>query len=54
MKVRGAVLREMGLPAPYAESRPLEVAELELDAARRGRAARPRAAPPGCATPTSR
>jgi len=31
MKVRGAVLREMGLPAPYAESRPLEIAELELD-----------------------
>ena len=31
MKVRGAVLREMGLPAPYAESRPLEVTELELD-----------------------
>ncbi|MEA2426555.1 MAG: hypothetical protein QOF37_183 [Thermoleophilaceae bacterium] len=31
MKVRGAVLREMGAPAPYAESRPLEVADLELD-----------------------
>ena len=30
MRVRGAVLREMGLPAPYAASRPLEVAELEL------------------------
>ncbi|HEX8647001.1 MAG TPA: zinc-dependent alcohol dehydrogenase family protein [Thermoleophilaceae bacterium] len=30
MTVRGAVLREMGLPAPYAESRPLEIAELEL------------------------
>ena len=30
MRVRGAVLREMGLPAPYAESRPLEVADLEL------------------------
>ena len=30
MTVRGAVLREMGLPAPYAESRPLEVADLEL------------------------
>src|SRR3954447_23385889 len=30
MKVRGAVLREMGRPAPYAESRPLEVVELEL------------------------
>ncbi|WP_327638834.1 zinc-dependent alcohol dehydrogenase family protein [Kribbella sp. NBC_00482] len=30
MIVRGAVLREMGLPAPYAESRPLHVEELEL------------------------
>ncbi len=31
MKVRGALLREMGLPAPYAASRPLEIAELELE-----------------------
>jgi alcohol dehydrogenase len=31
VKVRGAMLREMGAPAPYADSRPLEVAELELD-----------------------
>src|SRR4051795_13222536 len=31
MKVRGAVLREMGQPAPYAESRPLAIEELELD-----------------------
>lgn len=30
MKVQGAVLREMKLPAPYAESRPLQVDELEL------------------------
>src|SRR3954468_16546856 len=30
MKVRGAVLREMGLEPPYAESRPLEIVELEL------------------------
>ncbi|HVL94945.1 MAG TPA: zinc-dependent alcohol dehydrogenase family protein [Solirubrobacteraceae bacterium] len=30
MRVRGAVLRRMGAPAPYADSRPLEVAELEL------------------------
>ncbi|TWD80541.1 alcohol dehydrogenase [Kribbella amoyensis] len=30
MIVRGAVLREMGLPAPYAESRPLRIEELEL------------------------
>jgi len=30
VKVRGAVLREMGRPAPYAESRPLEIVELEL------------------------
>jgi Zn-dependent alcohol dehydrogenase len=30
VRARGAVLREMGRPAPYAESRPLEIAELEL------------------------
>jgi Zn-dependent alcohol dehydrogenase len=30
MIVRGAVLREMGLPAPYADSRPLRVEEVEL------------------------
>ena len=30
MKVRGAVLRGMGAPSPYAESRPLEIAELDL------------------------
>ncbi len=31
MRVRGAVLREMGVPGPYAQSRPLQVTELELD-----------------------
>ena len=31
MSVRGAVLREMGLPPPYAASRPLEIVELGLD-----------------------
>ena len=30
MKVRRAVLREMGLPRPYAESRPLEIVEMDL------------------------
>jgi Zn-dependent alcohol dehydrogenase len=30
VKVRGAVLREMGLPKPYVASRPLEIVELEL------------------------
>ena len=30
MKVRGAVLREMGLARPYAETQPLEIVELEL------------------------
>ncbi len=30
MKVRAAVLREMGLPAPYAESQPLHIEEVEL------------------------
>lgn len=32
MKVKGAVLREMGLPAPYAKSQPLKIESLELDA----------------------
>ncbi len=31
MRIRSAVLREMGSPPPYAESQPLEIAELELD-----------------------
>lgn len=31
MRVRAAVLRESGRPRPYADSRPLELAELELD-----------------------
>ena len=30
MKGRAAVLREMGRPGPYAESRPLEITEVEL------------------------
>jgi alcohol dehydrogenase len=30
MIVRGAVLREMGLPSPYSESRPLRIEEVEL------------------------
>lgn len=32
MKTRAAVLQTIGLPAPYAESRPLRVREVELDA----------------------
>jgi Zn-dependent alcohol dehydrogenase len=31
MRTRVALLREMGAPAPYAESKPLEIVELELD-----------------------
>jgi Zn-dependent alcohol dehydrogenase len=31
MRVRAALLREMELPTPYAESRPMSVEELELD-----------------------
>lgn len=31
MKTRAAMLRAMGLPAPYAASRPLEIVEVELD-----------------------
>lgn len=36
MRVRGAVLRGIGAPPPYAESRPLEVVEVELDPPGRG------------------
>ncbi len=32
MRTTGALLREMGSAAPYADSRPLEIAEVELDA----------------------
>lgn len=31
MKVRAAVLRDMGLPAPYAQSQPLKIETIELD-----------------------
>jgi len=31
MKVKAAVLRQMGLPAPYADSRPLQITDVELD-----------------------
>lgn len=31
MRVNAAMLREMGLPAPYARSRPLEIAPVDLD-----------------------
>jgi alcohol dehydrogenase len=31
MRTRAAVLREMGAPQPYAESKPIEIVELELD-----------------------
>ena len=31
MKVRAAVLREIGLPAPYAQSQPLSIETVELD-----------------------
>jgi alcohol dehydrogenase len=36
MKIRAAVLQEIGLPAPYAESRPLKIQELELAPPGRG------------------
>lgn len=32
MKIRAAVLREMGAPRPYVQSRPLAIEEVELDA----------------------
>ncbi len=36
MKIRAALLKQMGLPQPYAQSRPLQISELELDAPGRG------------------
>src|SRR3954467_14795673 len=36
MKIRAAVLDRMGAEAPYAKSKPLRIAELELDAPGRG------------------
>jgi Zn-dependent alcohol dehydrogenase len=36
VKTRAAVLREMGAERPYADSRPLEIVELELDPPGRG------------------
>src|SRR5690625_7453789 len=35
MKIRAAVLHEMGLPAPYAESKHLKIETLELEAPQR-------------------
>src|SRR5271168_3889584 len=32
MKIRAAVLHQMGAPRPYAQSRPLAIEEVELDA----------------------
>src|SRR4028119_1325703 len=32
MRIKAALLREAGLPAPYAQSKPLEIAEVELAA----------------------
>jgi len=31
MKIKAAVLRNMSMPAPYADSRPLQITEVELD-----------------------
>ena len=34
MRIRGAVLEQIGSPRPYAESQPISVGELDLAAAR--------------------
>jgi alcohol dehydrogenase len=36
MRIQAAVLRQSGLPAPYAQSRPLEIADLDLSPPGRG------------------
>src|SRR5438034_10712348 len=36
MKIKAAVLNSMGLPAPYAKSKPLAIEEVELDPPQHG------------------
>jgi alcohol dehydrogenase len=36
LKIRAAVLHELGLPAPYAKSRPISIETLELESPKRG------------------
>ena len=36
MRIKAAMLREMGLPRPYAQSRPLAIVEVDLDGPGRG------------------
>ena len=36
MKMRAAVLRQSGLPRPYASSKPLNIEEIDLEAPREG------------------
>ena len=36
MRIKAAVLRQSGLPPPYAASKPLEIAELDLEPPGRG------------------
>ena len=36
MRVKAAVLRQIGLPPPYAASKPLDIAELDLSSPGRG------------------
>src|SRR4051812_48537012 len=36
MKIRAAVLHELGLPTPYANSKPIKIETLELDPPERG------------------
>ena len=36
MRIKAAVLRQSGLPPPYAASKPLEIAELDLGPPGRG------------------
>jgi alcohol dehydrogenase len=36
MRIKAAMLREMGLPGPYAKSKPLEIVEIDLAGPKRG------------------
>ena len=53
MKVKAAVLQRIGVPAPYARSRPLAIAEVELEPPGPGEVLCG-SRPPASATPTSR
>jgi hypothetical protein len=53
MRIRAALLDRMGTPAPYAETKPLRIADIELGPARPERSAGQDRGLPGFVIPTS-